>query len=177
MHLGKVQPTHIFPSMPLCQTYPCSCHSSSPHIFHSLPTKPKRLRVSWKSDAETGADLRHLIGLLNGGFVCVESFAGEAHHSSCGMDSLSRARVQPARRVCCCRAADLAFPGGHVCTLSCLTSAGPDRGPVSPASLQRVFGILLQQHRRRRMVSQTQLGSPCCPMRTPTANPNWNRHC
>lgn len=86
-HLQKVQPTHTFSSVPCFQTYPCSCHSPSPHICLSLPTKPNCLRLSWKSEAETGADLRHLIRPLTGGFMCMESF-GEAHHNSCGMDSL-----------------------------------------------------------------------------------------
>lgn len=86
-HLQKVQPTHTFSSIPRFQTCPCSCHSPSPHIFLSLPTKPNRLRLSWKSEAESGADLRHLIRPLTGGFMCMEYF-GEAHHNSCGMDSL-----------------------------------------------------------------------------------------
>lgn len=140
-HLQKVQPTHTFSSIPRFQTCPCSCHSPSPHIFLSLPPKPNRLRLSWKSEAESGADLRHLIRPLTGGFMCMEYF-GEAHHNSCGMDSLcirheSSTRAASQRGVCCSRAAveptlraDLSFPGGHVCTLSCLTSADPGRGPL-----------------------------------------------
>ena len=90
--------------------------------------------------------------------MCLESFA--VGWSLCVAD-MSPAHVRPVRGVCCSRAAvqptlraDLSFPGGHVCTLSCITSAAPDRGPVSLASHQGVFGILLQQQRRR-IIAQT----------------------
>lgn len=124
-------------SMPRFQTYSCSCHSSSLHIFHPLPTKSNRLRVSWKSVAETGADLRHLIRLLAGGFMRVESFAGEAHHSSCGMDSLcgrheSSTRVASQRGVFS-RSSELIChsPEG----MSALSAASPPLVPTEAPSL------------------------------------------
>lgn len=154
-HLQKVQPTHTFSSIPRFRTCPCSCHSPSPHIFLSLPTKPNRLRLSWKSEAESGADLRHLIRPLTGGFVCMGYF-GEAHHNSCGMDSLCIRHESSTRaasqRGCVAAGLQLSRPSELICHspegTSALSAASPQlilaEAPFSRASLRGVFGIRLQ---------------------------------